>query len=294
MAVTSPQQFRVSVDDRLRRETGRPVNRRRTLLVMERFLTRVVTVAPTTFVLKGGLALELRLARARTTRDLDLRASGDPDQMLAVLTAAARLRPEPEDHIDFTVVVNERPESAGDGVRYDGRRFLITSSIAARPFGDPFGVDIAIADPLLREPDVLVGSDFFGRYGMQPLRMPAYPIPTHLAEKVHAYTLPRSKPNSRLKDLVDIALLSDTGGHRAAEIRQAIALTFSFRASHPPPTAMPDPPSEWPVPYQKMRDEERLPWQALEDVIATARAFLDPVLAGQDGEWDAGSRRWVP
>ena len=37
------------------------------LLVMERFLTRMVAVAPDAFVLKGGLALELRLARARTT-----------------------------------------------------------------------------------------------------------------------------------------------------------------------------------------------------------------------------------
>ena len=68
MKATTPQQFRASVESRLSAEasaTGRSINRVRTLLVMERFLTRMV--APDAFVLKGGLALELRLARARTT-----------------------------------------------------------------------------------------------------------------------------------------------------------------------------------------------------------------------------------
>jgi hypothetical protein len=31
------------------------------------------------------------------------------------------------------------------------------------------------------------------------------------AEKVHAYTLPRKTPNSRVKDLVDILLLIENG-----------------------------------------------------------------------------------
>jgi hypothetical protein len=32
------------------------------------------------------------------------------------------------------------------------------------------------------------------------------------AEKIHAYTLPRNAANSRVKDLVDLALLIGSGG----------------------------------------------------------------------------------
>jgi hypothetical protein len=36
-------------------------------------------------MLKGGLVLELRLERARTTKDVDLRMVGSPDDILAKL-----------------------------------------------------------------------------------------------------------------------------------------------------------------------------------------------------------------
>lgn len=298
MAVTHPMQFRVSVDDRLRREAlamGRPLNRVRTLLVMQRFLARMVAVAPEAFVLKGGLALELRLARARTTRDVDVLARGDADGADALLLRAASFVSDPPDHIVFSVGPNpDAPEIDGDGVRDHGRRYRVTSTIASRPFGDPFGVDVAIADAVVGDPEVLEGSDFFARYGLSRLRVPVYPLPTHIAEKVHALTLPRSRPNARLKDLVDVALLSELDGHGADLLRNAIDRTFAFRASHPVPERLPAPPHEWTARYARMQADERLSWATLEDAQAVARAFLDPVLAGAAGRWEASSRSWRP
>ena len=296
MALTTPQQFRASVESRLSpaaAETGRAVNRTRTLLVMERFLTRMVAVAPDAFVLKGGLALELRLARARTTRDVDVLARGDADGADALVQRAASFVPAPPDHIVFSVAPNaDAPEIGGEGVRYHGRRYRVTSTIASRPFGDPFGVDIAIADAVVGAPEVLEGSDFFARYGIARLRVPVYPLPTHIAEKIHALTLPRARPNSRLKDLVDVALLSELDGHNAELLRTAINRTFTFRASHPAPERLPDPPSGWRAKYATMQADERLSWATLYDVQGTARAFLDPVLAGVAGRWEPSSRSW--
>jgi hypothetical protein len=45
-------------------------------LVFDRFLARVVAVLGDAVLLKGGLVLELRLERARTTKDIDLRVTG--------------------------------------------------------------------------------------------------------------------------------------------------------------------------------------------------------------------------
>lgn len=297
MAMIPPQQFRASVDARLSvvaSATGRTINRTRNLLVMERFLVRMVAVAPGAFVLKGGFALELRLARARTTADVDMLARGAADNVEAVLVRAAAWHPDPDDHLDFRVEPNrDRPTIDGEGVRYEGYRFRLIPSLAGRPFGDPFGVDMAIADAVVGAPEIVEGSDFFTRYGMPPLRVPVYPLPTHLAEKVHAFTLPRATVNTRLKDLVDIALLSEVDGHAAEGLREAIQRTFAFRDSHAVPERLPGPPAEWAAPYTRMHDEERLPWATLDEVMAAARAFLDPVLAGASGRWTAATRSWT-
>jgi nucleotidyltransferase AbiEii toxin of type IV toxin-antitoxin system len=46
--------------------------------VFDRLLARVTRVLGKAAMLKGGLVLELRLERARTTRDVDLRLVGSP------------------------------------------------------------------------------------------------------------------------------------------------------------------------------------------------------------------------
>ena len=43
-----------------------------------------------------------------------------------------------------------------------------------------------------------------------------------LAEKIHAYSLPRNAANSRVKDLVDLALLIGSGGLDKRRILEAL------------------------------------------------------------------------
>ncbi|MFY0535813.1 nucleotidyl transferase AbiEii/AbiGii toxin family protein [Nannocystis pusilla] len=88
--------------------------RRRQLLIFERFLARVFAVLGDAVILKGGLVLEFRLQRARTTKDVDLRWMGSAERMFDNLQDAGRL--DLGDHMRFLVERNKkRPEIDGEG-----------------------------------------------------------------------------------------------------------------------------------------------------------------------------------
>ena len=89
----TPIAFKQALEQRLRSSssTGVDFARRRQLLVFDRFLARVTHVPSNDVILKGGLVLELRLAQARTTKDIDLRMPGSADHVLERLQTAGRL-----------------------------------------------------------------------------------------------------------------------------------------------------------------------------------------------------------
>ena len=148
---------------------------------------------------------------------------------------------------------------------------------------------------MLGEPEVVVAEDFLAFAGIAPPTLRLYPIETHLAEKLHAYTMPRVRPNSRVKDLPDLALLATAQSIAAKRLRQALDQTFRFRKTHRLPTALPEPLAAWAVPYAAMAREDGLPWATLGEVTQAARAFLDPVLGGDlDATWEPEKWRWRP
>jgi len=65
------------------------MGRFRQVLVYDRFLARVFQHLGDRAVAKGGVVIELRLERARTTRDLDIHLRGPSDGLLAELRSAA-------------------------------------------------------------------------------------------------------------------------------------------------------------------------------------------------------------
>lgn len=294
----TPQAFKASLDSLVQaeaRRTGRRQSSLRTLLVMERLLARIFAVAPDAFTLKGGLALELRLQNARTTRDIDLRAMGSPRNLETLLAQAARLRLTPEDWLEFRIQADaDHPDITAEWMIYDGTRYRVEALLAGRPYGDPFGLNVAFSDPMVTPPDHLLGTPMLERYGFERLSIPIYPVATHLAEKLHAYTVPRDRENSRLKDLVDMALLSELTTLESSALRAAVNQTFSHRATHPVPSRLPDPPHPWRARYLKLQREDRLRWPTLDDVLARARALMEPPLRGLEGRWLPQSSTWEP
>lgn len=291
----SPLAFKQALDMRLRAAatTRNPLTRRRQRLVFERFLARVFAAFPTAVTLKGGVSLELRIARARATRDVDLRWMGSPEDLLAKLRAA--MTSDCGDFLRFEVDDDpEHPEIDNDGAIHGGRRFKVECSLAGKRFGDPFGLDVGFGEPIFGEPEMIVGSDALDFIGVPPASVRVYPLETHIAEKLHAYSLPRERMNSRVKDLPDLALLASVRALDSVRVRAALALTFSFRRTHPLPPTFADPPAAWEGPYTRMAREHDLPWASLAEVTVAARAFLEPVLRSDASaaEWDPAAWAW--
>jgi hypothetical protein len=83
---------------------GRTYQDLRKLLAFDRILARLSAVAPDEWRLKGGVALEYRLDRARSTTDIDVSAHVDFETMVEGLRAAARMNLK-----DYSACVLARP-----------------------------------------------------------------------------------------------------------------------------------------------------------------------------------------
>ncbi|HUH03952.1 MAG TPA: nucleotidyl transferase AbiEii/AbiGii toxin family protein [Kofleriaceae bacterium] len=261
--------------------------------MFDRYLARVVAVLGDAAILKGGLALELRIEGARTTKDVDLRLMGSSATVLLALQEVARR--DLGDFMTFEVGPDDdHPTIRNDGMAYEGLRFRAECRLAGKLYGQRFGVDVAFGDPILGEPDVVTAEDVLGFAGIAPPTLRIYPIETHIAEKAHAYTMPRSRPNSRVKDLPDLALLARVRTIEARRLRAALEQTFEFRKTHDLPRALPEPAPAWSLPYATIAREDDLPWSTLAELTTAARTFIDPVLAGNlEATWDPAEWNWA-
>jgi hypothetical protein len=266
--------------------------RHRQLLLADRFLARVTAELGDAVVAKGGIALELRLPTARATQDLDLHVSGKTEQLLGRLQLAGRR--DLGDRLRFEI--STEPEDLrnieGEGVVYQGQRFRITAMLGGRRYGDRFGLDVVFGGQISGDVDDLEGLDLLSFAGIAPGRYRLYPRELHVAEKLHAYTMPRPSPNGRVKNLPDLALLAQTGPFKQRALVAGIEATFRARKTHQVPTSLPPPPADfWVTAYARIARINRLPWTTLEDVLAAASAFINPVLIGQGSRWNP--ERWT-
>jgi hypothetical protein len=174
-------------------------------------------------------------------------------------------------------------------------RYQILAELAGRKF-EGITLDIGLADPLPVAPDHLEGSDILGFAGIPRIDMPAVTLEQHLAEKLHAYTRTYGdgRASSRTKDLIDIVLIRSIAEFRARRLRQELERTFTFRATHDLPLALPSPPIDWEAPYRALAANLGLD----PDVAAghrLASALLDPILCGAtrgEERWNASIGAW--
>lgn len=93
MKYLSRRAFRRALEDRLRTisiQSGAPLMRLRKMVAFDRFLARLLPYQPDQWVVKGGLALQLRLGnRARTTKDMDMLVIAQSQGVYPALRSAA-------------------------------------------------------------------------------------------------------------------------------------------------------------------------------------------------------------
>jgi Nucleotidyl transferase AbiEii toxin, Type IV TA system len=216
------------------------------MVAFERFLARVFAKPSPYWVLKGGYALELRLgSKARTTLDLDLSVPPPqlPDLLEMLQDVAER---DLNDFFEFRISRNQNLQGAPEG----GLRFGIQAILDGKPLS-AFHVDIGQGDTHSTPLEMLPSKIDFGFAGLENLHFPSYPMTDHFAEKLHAYTRPRTR-KTRVKDLLDLALLIELGLRNDAELHERIAVVFATYATHELPNPLPAPPDDWLAPFASL------------------------------------------
>jgi len=286
--------FRAALEQRLQtvaKEKQVPLIRLRKLVVFDRLMARLMVVAPSRWILKGAVALNYRTgAQFRTTKDLDIGRQDSEEAATEDFLAVQSL-----DLGDYFTFAIERTRELNPNEEDAAIRYHVTAMIAGRPFDD-VTVDVGFGDPINEDPDMLLGPDLLGFADIKPSEVPALPLEQHTAEKVHAYTRKygEEKQSSRVKDLIDLVMISSAFGLKAGRLRQVLRITFNTRATHELPVALPAPPVSWDIAYRKMANEVGLD-QLLNDGYKLARTFLDPILSGtvaDDAIWDPTPHTW--
>lgn len=157
------------------------------------------------------------------------------------------------DFLTFEIAKDDKhPDILAEGMSYEGFRFRAQGYLAGQVYGSRYGIDVAMAEKSFKPAELLEGSSFLSFAEIRAPLLRVYPLETHLAEKFHAYTLPRDRPNSRVKDLPDLALLGTIRELQAEELLGALRWTFDLRRTHTLPSSLPFPPAEWAPVYSRM------------------------------------------
>jgi hypothetical protein len=241
-------------------------------MIMAGVLERAAVGGSPRFIVKGGVALELRLHdRARATKDIDI-VLQDTDADLArtlerALTADAyqgftfRRKREP-------LLLENRTVNMEFAVSYRGGAWTGIVVDVARAEPGESEIEWVRAIPL---------TDVFGVTG--PLELPCLPLRLHIAQKLHGMTLPprAGKRNERFRDLIDLLLMEELVTDYAG-LREACESVFRTRRTHDwPPTL--DVPPHWIEPFARLAAELDLPVSDAQGGMVRVQAFVERIIS---------------
>ena len=144
-----------------------------------------------------------------------------------------------------------------DGASYGGSRYPVDAMMAQRTFAK-FHMDIGIGDVVLGPLEQVQTRDWIGFAKIAPASVPLIQREQQFAEKLHAYTLPRSGANSRVRDLIDMVLLIQSETLNTSVCLEALRRTFKQRGTHDLPALLEPPPASWNMPFQRLAEECQL------------------------------------
>lgn len=242
-------------------------------MVFERILIRLTTIQPGMWIVKGGMAVELRIGdSARMTKDLDLNLRADTEtasEAHEYLLTALSTDPT-RDGFLFTVPppTDLRPDEAGR----PGWRFNISADLAGRTFAI-VRVDIVTRTDELSATETLPLKSLLSFAGFEDFEIEAADVPQQFAEKIHAFTRPwDDRENTRVKDLADVVLFINEGLDPAAA-SNSTRHVFLVRDTHPIPDELPDPPLFWNEDYPTLAEELELTETSINQAMSTLRWF---------------------
>lgn len=285
MGYESPGALRAALEDRLAnrsRATGVDLERLRRRAAFERLLVRLELGAPGRWIVKGGMALEVRLGdRARSTRDLDLalREAGTDGTAVRDLLIDCFSGDPDGDSFEFRVA--SPTTISADGAGRPGWRFSVEARLGGRRYAN-VRLDIVARTDEITKTQRIDLPGIFDFAGLNRHSIEIVDPQQHFAEKMH--TLTRSygdRPNSRVRDLPDVVLLIEDGLQATPELLAVVSHVYTERAMHPLPQELADPPAFWRQEYPVSAGGMDVSATTLDDAMALVRRFWAQLLTAR-------------
>lgn len=289
----SPGAFRQALTDRLKakaREGPWTLSQLQRQMAYDRLLERLYRTS-TGWLVKGATALLAREIGVRATIDIDLYSEAVRGVAEVELRAAAA--GDIGDWFSFEIGPSRPISDDIAAMRLSATAYLGTAVWAA------FHIDLVGPDTRFTgEPESVAPLARVVMPDLEQHGYRAYPLVDHVADKVMAMIElhgTRRLPSTRYRDLVDLVAIAIRASVRAEAQATALAVQAERRAIVlPARLAVPDR-ALWEPGYAAEAARSLLPVaRTLDDALAIASPFLDPVLDGSaTGAWDPGARRWT-
>lgn len=248
-----------SLTDRIRNAadaSGQDPQRLRRRVTFQRILSRLG--AEPGWILKGGFCLEVRFGLlSRATKDLDLVAAHDWARDLDLQDALDEALTRADgDGFSFAVARPKAIAVAGRGAW----RVPIEAHYAGRRFSQVRLDVVAQHDELEGAVETLRIAPPVAGLDIGDVEVTAVDVHQHAAEKIHAYArvYAEDRPSSRVKDLVDLVLLIESGVVDPRHLRERVLVVHQRRDAVDPPDDLPPPPASWVGDYEAMLAEHDL------------------------------------
>lgn len=239
----SPVDFRKALEARCKEQsyaTDRNLDWMRRRVAFVRLLTRLFNHDPAAWVLKGGMAVELRRpGLARSTQDIDVILNpgavarpADPGEVRELLADAVL---DDADGDGFQFVIGESKRLRDDAYGRPAWRFHVDADLAGRRFVSS-RLDIVARPEEIGGTEVLRLPDLLDFAGIAPGEVTVTDLRQQFAEKLHALTRTyENGASTRAKDLLDLVLLIEDGVPADVRLVERVRSVFRIRGSHAVP-----------------------------------------------------------
>jgi hypothetical protein len=255
MTYATAQALRTALEARISTEshaTGLSVDRLRRRVLFQRVVARLQQGQPTRWVVKGGMAMEVRLRdAARLTKDLDLALRADALSADAVEDLVAdALSADPDgDWFAFAVGAPSRLQEDADGTAT--WRIAVRARLDGRPFGS-IKLDISPRTHEVVETETVTLPNALEFAGIETVDIEIVDVHRHAAEKLHGMLREfDGRENTRVRDLADLMLLLDAELLVPDRLAPVVRQVWAERRSTPPAT-FPRLPGSWPPRYDEL------------------------------------------
>jgi predicted nucleotidyltransferase component of viral defense system len=225
-------------------------------VIFQRIVIRLQRGEPRQWVLKGGMALEVRLQNAaRLTKDVDLGLRDQSFKESDLRDRLVELLGRDVDRDGFVFAVGRATRMADDGGGHATWRVPVDVELAGRHFGS-IKLDVSPRAHELDATDIVPLPNSLAFAGLTTVDIEIIEVHRHAAEKLHAMLqIYGERENSRVRDLVDLMLLSEHGLLSTSRLADAVTQVWAERDAARPPVNFPELPTSWPAPYERLAAE---------------------------------------